>query len=166
MVTGSSFLCDYLGISGIILDRACISHDSTLFLHFQSIADCLCALRAKRKLFTLPTKVYLDEDLTKTQVAELKQSRGLVVEARRIGSLLDALGSSDILLLMERHESPVCPLPSIAGCHWHSAFRSETRSSGGVRGSGGVACLLRDRLRNQISLVSSDVNGRFMWVRF
>jgi hypothetical protein len=53
----------------------------------------------------------------------------------------------------------------IAGYHWFSACRQETRFSGGVRGSGGVACLTRDSLRDRISLVASDEFARFMWIR-
>ena len=57
----------------------------TLFIRFFSFVDRLCALRAKRKLFSLPSKIYLDEDLTKAQVTELKLARGIMAEARRVG---------------------------------------------------------------------------------
>ena len=56
-----------------------------LFIRFLSFPDRLRALRAKRKLFSLPSKIYLDEDLTKAQVAELKQARGIVADARCAG---------------------------------------------------------------------------------
>jgi hypothetical protein len=82
-----------------------------------------------------------------------------------IGLLYDALGSSDILFITETHESPVRPLPDITGYHQFSACRQETRSSGGIRGSGGVACFVRDSLRSRISLVATDEFARFMWVR-
>jgi hypothetical protein len=65
----------------------------------------------------------------------------------------------------ETHASPVRPLPDFAGYHWLSVCRQETRSSGGVRGSGGVACLTRDSLQNMVSLVAADEFARFMWVR-
>jgi hypothetical protein len=65
----------------------------------------------------------------------------------------------------ETHASPVRPLPDIAGYHWISVCRQETRSSGGVRGSGGVACLASDSLRNRVSLVAEDEFSRFMWIQ-
>lgn len=39
------------------------------------------------------------------------------------------------------------------------------RSSGDVRGSSGVACLVRVSLRNSISTAAIDVLARFMWVQ-
>jgi hypothetical protein len=79
--------------------------------------------------------------------------------------LSDALCTSDILFITETHASPVRPLPDIAGYHWFSTCRQETRSSGGVRGSGKVACLIRDSFRDRVSLVASDEFARFMWIR-
>jgi hypothetical protein len=81
------------------------------------------------------------------------------------GLLYDALGSTDILFVTETHASRVRPLPDFTGYHWLSVCRQETRSSGGVRGSGGVACLTRDSLQNMVSLVATDEFSRFMWVR-
>ena len=69
---GIRFLRDTLGIPDINLDRAWLGHDSTLFLKFRIATDRLCSLKDKRKLFSLPNKIFLDEDLTKAQVAELK----------------------------------------------------------------------------------------------
>jgi hypothetical protein len=63
--------------------------------------------------------------------------------------MYDALRSSDILFITETHESPVRPLSDITGYHRFSTCRQETRSSGGIRGSGGVACFARDSLREQ-----------------
>jgi hypothetical protein len=80
------------------------------------------------------------------------------------GLLYDALGSSDILLITETHESLVRPLLDITGYHQFSACRQETRSLGGIKGSGGVACFVRDSLWSRISLVASNVFARFMWV--
>lgn len=57
------------------------------------------------------------------------------------------------------------PLPDISSYQWLSSFRDEVRCSGGVRGSGGVACLIRDHLFSKISLVHSDSYSRFMWIR-
>lgn len=56
-----------------------------MFIRFLTLSDRLRALRAKSKLFSLPSKIYLDKDLTRTQVAELKHARGVVSEARRDG---------------------------------------------------------------------------------
>lgn len=72
MEVGTKFLRDTLAIPYVNLERAWLGHDSTLFLRFNNTTDRLCALRAKRKLFSLPNKIFLDEDLMKAQVAELK----------------------------------------------------------------------------------------------
>lgn len=85
LAAGHSFLCDQLGLSEIKLDRCWFGQGDVLFIRFFSLADRLQALRAKRKLFSLPSKIFLDEDLTKTQVAELKHARGIVAKARLDG---------------------------------------------------------------------------------
>jgi hypothetical protein len=85
MVIGTSFLRDNLDLQDVTLDRAWMGSDSTLFLRFRSAVDRLRALRAKRKLFSLPSKIFLDEDLTRSQVAELKRSREQVTTARQAG---------------------------------------------------------------------------------
>ena len=72
-----------MAISNITLAKTWFGHDGTLFLRFLSLVDRLQALREKKKLFLLPTNIFLDEDLTKSHVAELKHFRSLVVEARR-----------------------------------------------------------------------------------
>lgn len=55
------------------------------FVRFRSVSDRLRALRAKHRLFSLPHRIFLDEDLTWPQVAELKPSRELVAAARQVG---------------------------------------------------------------------------------
>jgi hypothetical protein len=80
--TGYSFLSEQLGVSDITFDKALFGHNGTLFLRFLSLVDRLQALRAKKKLFLLPKNIFLDENLTKSQVAEIKHSRSLVVEER------------------------------------------------------------------------------------
>ena len=75
MEVGTRFLWDTLGLSAITPDEAWMGHDSTLFIRFHNATNMLCALRAKRKLFSLPDRIFLDEDLTREQVTELKQSR-------------------------------------------------------------------------------------------
>ncbi len=82
---GHSFLLDHLDISDITLDRCCFGTGDILFIRFFSFSDRFRALRAKRKLFSLPSKIHLDEDLTKAQVMELKHARGIVADARRAG---------------------------------------------------------------------------------
>ena len=67
------------------MDRCWFGTGDILFIRFFSFSYRLCALKAKRKLFSLPSKIYLDEDLTKAQVTELKQAQGIVPEARRVG---------------------------------------------------------------------------------
>lgn len=56
-------------------------------------------------------------------------------------------------------------LPDIIGYQWFSICRQETKSSGGVKGSGGIACLVRDTLRDRVSVVAADEHARFMWIR-
>ncbi|KAH9308981.1 hypothetical protein KI387_036892 [Taxus chinensis] len=56
-------------------------------------------------------------------------------------------------------------LSGLRGFCFHAQTRQETWVSGGVRGSGGVACLYRDSLQNRISMVRSDESARDMWIR-
>lgn len=79
---GRSFLCDQLGLTDITLDKCWVGHGDILFIKFLSLADRFRALRAKRNLFSLHSKIFLDEDFTKAQVTELKHARSVVVEAR------------------------------------------------------------------------------------
>lgn len=60
------------------------------------------------------------------------------------------------------HESHVRPLPDIIGYHKFSACRQETRSSGGIRGAGGVACFIKVSFQSRISLVVADEFVRFV----
>ena len=83
LTAGRSFLCDQLGLTDIALDRCWFGYEGVLFIRFFSLADRLQALRAKRKLFS--SKIFLDEDLTKSQVAELKHARSIVAKARKDG---------------------------------------------------------------------------------
>jgi hypothetical protein len=86
---GTIFLRDNLDLSNITLESAWFGTDSTLFIWFRSTGDRLRALRAKRRLFSLPNRIFLDEDLTQSQVAELKHSRESIVastERREMGS--------------------------------------------------------------------------------
>ena len=49
-----------------------------------------------------------------------------------LGMLYDALGSFDLLCLIETHKSFVRPLPDIPCYHWFSAYWIEMRSFDGV----------------------------------
>ena len=85
MVVGTLFLNEKIDLRDVTLDRAWLRYGSSLFLRFRLAADHLRALRAKRKLFSLTSKIFLDEDLTKTQVVELKCSTELVTAACQAG---------------------------------------------------------------------------------
>ena len=85
MVAGHSFLFDQLDLSNITLEKCWFGTGDTLFVRFLSFSEKLRVLRAKRKLFSLSSNIYLDEDLTKAQVIELKQAWGIVTGARRAG---------------------------------------------------------------------------------
>ncbi len=80
------------------------------------------------------------------------------------GLLCDTVGSSDILVITNTHESPIRPLLGVTGYQWLSIYREEVRASGGVRGSGGVACLIKEDIFSGTSIVHSDTFARFMWI--
>lgn len=82
---GTMFLRDTLDLPDVALERAWLGYDSTLFLGFRTMYDRLRALRARQKLFSLPNRILLDEDLIRSQVAELKHSRELVMAAQQAG---------------------------------------------------------------------------------
>ena len=67
------------------MDRCWFGTGDTLFIRFFSFSNRLRALRAKRKLFSLPSKIYLDKDLSKAQITEFKHARRIVADARRVG---------------------------------------------------------------------------------
>ena len=82
LVVGHSFLFDQLDISDVTLDKCWFGTGDILFIRFFSFSSRLRALRAKRKLFSLPSKIYHDEDLMATQVTELKHTWRIVADAR------------------------------------------------------------------------------------
>ena len=82
LTIGQFFLSDKLGISDITLDRSWVGPDGTLSLQFLSLSDRLRALRLKKKLFPLPSKIFLNEDLTRAWDVALRHFRGLVAEAK------------------------------------------------------------------------------------
>jgi hypothetical protein len=73
------FLRDTLGLHDVALNRAWLGFDSTLFLQFRTAVERLPALRSKRKLFSLPNNIFLDEDFTRSQFAKLKRSKEMVM---------------------------------------------------------------------------------------
>ena len=58
---------------------------------------------------------------------------------------MDVIGTASVILVTKTHES-LTPLPKILAYQWFYVDWDDIRLSGGVRGSGGVACLVRDRL--------------------
>ncbi len=60
------------------------------------------------------------------------------------------MGSADILAVTETHKSPMRLLPGHLGYQWLSVCREEVCTSGGVCGSGGVACLIRDDISGSL----------------
>eukprot|EP01018_Ginkgo_biloba_P030734 Gb_10973 [translate_table: standard] len=83
MEIATKFIQETLYLSHIIPERAWFFTDSTLLIRLKSLEDKLTVLRAKRKLYTLENKIYLDKDLRRLQVEELKKARAEVFEARK-----------------------------------------------------------------------------------
>ena len=80
------------------------------------------------------------------------------------GRLEEILKVSDILFLVETHQSPNRGLPRVEGFRWESAFRQTSRRHT-TRGSGGVAILFRRELHNRMEIMKIDPEARFMWVK-
>lgn len=78
------------------------------------------------------------------------------------GLLQDAVRFADILVVMEIHESPSCPLPGFINYQWLFVCREEVCTSSGVRGSSGVAYLIQDSLFSATSIDLLDIFARFM----
>ena len=57
------------------------------------------------------------------------------------------------------------PLLGYHRYQWLLVCRDEFQTSGGVRGSEGVACLVRDDIFKVTSIVHSDAFARFMWLQ-
>ena len=80
------------------------------------------------------------------------------------GRLEEILKLSDILFLVETHQSPNRGLPRVERFRWESAFRQTSRWHT-TRGSGGVAILFRRELHDRIEIMKIDPEARFMWVK-
>jgi hypothetical protein len=100
----TSFLHDTLDLKDLTLERAWMGPNSTLFLRFRTLEDRLRALRAKRKLSSLPPtqKIFLDADLTKSQQTNSnclgtksqqrrKKVNGLLLETSKQSSMIRPL---------------------------------------------------------------------------
>ena len=61
---GTIFLRDNLDLPDITLESAWFGTNYTIFIQFRLVGDRLQALQAKCKLFSLPNRIFLDEDLT------------------------------------------------------------------------------------------------------
>ena len=80
------------------------------------------------------------------------------------GRLEEILKVSDIVFLVETHQSPNRGLPRVNGFRWESVFRQTSRRHT-TRGSGGVAILFRREIHNRIEILKTDLEARFMWVK-
>lgn len=76
-----NFLHKKLDLKNILVEKVWTAQDDSLVIRFHSAAECLQALRAKKKLFSLPTKIYLNADLTCIHV-ELWKAHTLVAATR------------------------------------------------------------------------------------
>ena len=65
------------------------------------------------------------------------------------GRLEEILKVSDILFVVETHQSPNRGLPRVDGFRWESVFRQTSRRHT-TRRSGGVAILFRREIHNRI----------------
>ena len=81
------------------------------------------------------------------------------------GLFLVVIGTVDIILVTETHESPTHPLPEIPRFYQLSTYRDKVRFSSWVKGFGGVSCLILNRLANVTTIVLSNNLDRFMWIR-
>lgn len=81
------------------------------------------------------------------------------------GNFAEVIAGQDIIFFTETHQSPERPLPRVCGYTWGSAFRGETRPSGGTRGSGGVAVLYRSTLARSVTIERRDAHARYLWCR-
>ena len=80
------------------------------------------------------------------------------------GRLEEVMEGHDILLLTETHQSPERGLPRVEGYQWESAYRGATRQST-IRGSGGIAMLVRREMQRRVQVVARDPDARYMWIR-
>lgn len=78
-----SFIHNTLDLTDIDLEKAWNMENYTLIIQFQSLCDCLRTLRDKRLLASLPYKVFLDADLMRLQVEELRKAREQVVTPKK-----------------------------------------------------------------------------------
>ena len=77
-----------------------------------------------------------------------------------LGRLEEILKVSDILFLVETHQSPNRGLPRVNGFHWESVFRQTSRRVT-TRGSGRVAILFRREIHNRREILSTNLEAHF-----
>ena len=82
-----------------------------------------------------------------------------------VGAFEDSFKGRDMVFYSETHQRPGQPLPSVKGYLWETACRPDTRSLRGSRGSGGVAVLFKEELKQFIQIVRKDEQARYMWER-
>ena len=80
------------------------------------------------------------------------------------GRLEEVMEGHDIVLLTETRQSPERGLPRVEGYQWESAYRGATRQST-IRGSGGIAMLVRREMQRRVQVVARDPEARYMWIR-
>jgi len=82
-----------------------------------------------------------------------------------LSMIFDALGSLNIPFITATRASLVQALPDIRSYHWFFAYRQETLSSGHVWGSSGIACMTKDSLWGNVSMVATDEFVRFIEIQ-
>ena len=80
------------------------------------------------------------------------------------GRLQEIIEISDIIFLVETHQSSERGLPRVEGFLWESTFRKTSRQQR-TRGSGGVALLFRKELQHRIQILTIDIEARYIWAR-
>ena len=73
-----------------------------------------------------------------------------------VGAFEDNFKGKDMVFYSKTHQRPGQPLPSVKGYLWETACRSDTRSLRRSRGSGGVAVLFKEELKQFIQVVRKD----------
>ncbi len=77
----------------------------------------------------------------------------------------DTLKHTDTAMYTETHQCNGSKLLDVHGYRWESVCRPQPRTIGSTRGSGGVAVLYKNELRDRVCVVHKDVDARYMWIR-
>ena len=73
----------------------------------------------------------------------------------------ELFGATDIIMLGETWERETCTLPVIPGY----MVKSAAQKAKGHRGRGGVACIYKEDLQNQITIAKIDAHHRYIWIQ-